>query len=467
MFQKFDIIVKMDSEYGISKDGAIPWRDTSHNDLKLFKSITTAQKSVLIMGRNTYSDFVNNNTIGSERVIRLDSQRTIIVVGGELTFNEALNKAHSLSTDSGALKIFVCGGSRLYNEAIAHPLCGGIYYNIIQIDYKCDNNFTLFPKFKHLFNDKLKFYESSISGFDDRNYLTYAQRIYPDEEMYLKLMNELLLQPLRDNRTGVRTHSLFAKQLKYNLLSNGGDMILPLTTTKKVSFNLIYSELLWFIRGDTDTTFLHKHNNKIWDANTSREFLDAHNLTHFKEGELGKGYGYQWRKFGGKCDQLNEVINNIRKDPYSRRHIISAWNPCDLNEVALPPCHLMFMFMCEPPTADTHDSRGFLNCHLIMRSNDMFLGHPFNVGSYALLTHMIANLVGMKAKELVITMNDCHLYETHDECVKLQSSNQMYGYPHISFNNEKRINTIDDYGIDDIKLINYYSNPPIKAKMIA
>ncbi len=491
MFNKFSIIVKCDLKNGISKNGEIPWLDTEHNDLKYFKQVTCEKKSILIMGKNTFNKLPSKFNKHNRQIVVISSsiKNEFELNNHELVNNifNSLNDAliHCNVTSNKDYKIFVCGGTRLYNEAFYHQLCGGIYLSIINDNYGCDNYFNAL-------NNIGKYYRCVKT---DR-YNRYYERIY-EEEKYLFLMNNILKSPLKNNRTNDETYSKFAEQLRYSLTNDNNDLILPLVTSKKVSFSLIYSELLWFISGSTNINWLKSQNNHIWDANTSREFLDSQSLHHFDEGQLGAGYGFQWRNFGDdlrllasdccecnniyddpdecKCrrgvDQLSNVINSIKNEPFSRRHVITAWNPTQLSKVALPPCHLMIMFYVENPSSqyinESQESKNNLlelSCHVIMRSNDMFLGHPFNVGSYALLTHMIAHINNMKAKELVITMNDCHIYKSHSDKVKEQLLRECYGYPFIKFN--RNISKIDDFKMDDINLTNYYCKDALKAKMI-
>jgi thymidylate synthase len=282
------------------------------------------------------------------------------------------------------------------------------------------------------------------------------------EQEYLKLLKDVVETGIqKPDRTGTGVFSKFAQQLRYPLTNEKGEKVLPLLTTKRVSFKLVYSELLWILSGETNIDFLKKHNNHIWDGNTSKDFLNKRGLD-YEEGELGPGYGWQWRNFNGEypngkkgVDQIKWVIENIKNDPFSRRHVVSAWNPYQLDEVALPPCHHMFMFFVTPNKE--------LNCHLIMRSNDMFLGHPFNVASYATLTHMIAHLTGLKANELVITMNDCHVYQNHVDQVEEQCKRDSYEYPTLKILGDPK--DIDDFDMDSVKVVGYKSHPYIKAPM--
>ena len=457
--KKFNIIVKTDCNFGISKNGVIPWlNDPVENDTQYFKKITTEKSTILIMGKNTYGSLPQTFNKMNRKIVVVSSTITSANIILEIDFvcstlNDALKWCNSEDEDV----IFVCGGSMLYSEAFYHPLCGRIYYKKSNNHYECDNffrDFEFINKYYTIYKEMKRI--NTVVWVEE----LYYERKY-DEEKYLFLMKRILDSPIRSNRTGVNTHSLFAEQIRYSL----DGMVLPLITSKKMSFNLIYSELLWFIRGDTNIDFLKQHNNHIWDGNTSREFLDSQSLSHFKEGELGAGYGWNWRNFGGELgesvksgiDQLKLVINSIKNEPFSRRHVITAWNPGQLSQVALPPCHLMMMFYVS--------GKYELSCHVIMRSNDMFLGHPFNIASYGLLTHMIAYLCGMKAKELVITMNDCHIYESHRAKVEEQLNRTCYGFPSINFKRDD-IESIDDFGMDDIEVVNYYCEKPLVAKMV-
>ena len=222
--------------------------------------------------------------------------------------------------------------------------------------------------------------------------------MHPDET-YLNLLDDCLTNgDRREGRNG-GTRSLFGRQIRFNLADG-----FPLLTTKRVFFKAIVVELLWFLRGDTNIEYLHDYGVTIWD-----EWADA-------EGNLGPVYGKQWRDwFDRFCsqgiDQITQVINSLKTDPYGRRHIVTAWNPADIPDMALPPCHCLFQF---------YVSQGRLSCHLYQRSADIFLGVPFNIASYALLTHIIAREVGLDVGELVISFGDVHLYENHVEAATEQ-----------------------------------------------
>ncbi|MEO8691298.1 MAG: thymidylate synthase, partial [Candidatus Saccharimonas sp.] len=208
-------------------------------------------------------------------------------------------------------------------------------------------------------------------------------------QQYLDLLQKILVDGVdKEDRTGVGTRSIFGYQMRFDLTRG-----FPLVTTKKVHTRSIFGELIWFLRGDTNIEWLHENGITIWD-----EWADVN-------GDLGPVYGHQWRSWpnysGGHIDQLEQVIEQIRRNPNSRRHIVSAWNVAEVNEMALPPCHLMFQFY----VAD-----GRLSCQLYQRSCDMFLGVPFNIASYALLTHMVAQVTGLGVGEFIWTGGDCHIY---------------------------------------------------------
>lgn len=242
----------------------------------------------------------------------------------------------------------------------------------------------------------------------------------------------------KGDRTGTGTLSVFGRQLRFDL-SEG----FPLITTKRVHTRSIVGELLWFLRGDTNVRWLQERGITIWD-----EWAD-------KNGELGPVYGHQWRSWptpdGRHIDQISEVVQQIRDNPDSRRLLVSAWNPADIPDMALAPCHAMFQFY----VAD-----GRLSCQLYQRSADLFLGVPFNIASYALLTHMIAAQTGLEAGDFVWTGGDCHIYSNHLEQVELQLSREPYPYPTLSLAPR---DSLFDYDIDDVVIENYQHHPGIKA----
>lgn len=280
---------------------------------------------------------------------------------------------------------------------------------------------------------------------------------------YLELTQRIIAKGnKRLDRTGVGTLSIFGTQMRYNLRNN----TLPLLTTKRVFFRGVAEELLWFIRGSTNAKDLQQKNIHIWDGNSTREFLDSAGFTDREEGDLGPVYGFQWRHFGAKyktchdnytgegIDQLAEVINRIKTNPTDRRIIMSAWNPVDIPQMALPPCHCLAQFF----VAD-----GELSCQLYQRSADMGLGVPFNIASYALLTHMIAHVTGLKAGDFVHTTGDTHVYLNHVEPLKEQLVRKPKPFPTLHF--KRDVNSIDEFQFEDFDVRGYEPYPSIKMQM--
>lgn len=284
-----------------------------------------------------------------------------------------------------------------------------------------------------------------------------------DEMQYLELTRRIIAKGnKRLDRTGVGTLSIFGTQMRYNLRNN----TLPLLTTKRVFFRGVAEELLWFIRGSTNAKDLQQKNIHIWDGNSTREFLDSAGFTDREEGDLGPVYGFQWRHFGAKyktchdnytgegIDQLAEVINRIKTNPTDRRIIMSAWNPVDIPQMALPPCHCLAQFF----VAD-----GELSCQLYQRSADMGLGVPFNIASYALLTHMIAHVTGLKAGDFVHTTGDTHVYLNHVEPLKEQLVRKPKPFPTLHF--KRDVKSIDEFQFEDFDVRGYEPYPSIKMQM--
>jgi thymidylate synthase len=243
------------------------------------------------------------------------------------------------------------------------------------------------------------------------------------------------------DRTGIGTLSVFGHQMRFDLESG-----FPLLTTKKLHLRSIVYELLWFLRGDTNVKYLHEHGVSIWD-----EWADEH-------GELGPIYGRQWRSWptpeGGTIDQIAQVLAHLRRDPHSRRLIVTAWNPADLDQMALPPCHCLFQF---------HVARGRLSCQLYQRSADVFLGVPFNIASYALLTLMTAQVSGLAPGEFIHTLGDAHLYRNHLEQARLQLARPLRPLPTMRLN--PAVKDLFGFRGEDFLLEGYEPHPPIKAQV--
>lgn len=259
-------------------------------------------------------------------------------------------------------------------------------------------------------------------------------------KQYLNLLDHVLNNGVKkEDRTGTGTMSTFGYQMRFNLQDG-----FPLLTTKKLHLKSIIYELLWFLKGDTNIKYLNEHKVKIWD-----EWAD-------ENGNLGNIYGYQWRSWpapnGESVDQISQIIDSIKNNPDSRRHIVSAWNVADLKNMALPPCHILFQFY----VAD-----GKLSCQLYQRSADIFLGVPFNIASYAILLKMIAQATGLEPYEFVHTLGDAHIYLNHVEQVKLQLTREPRKLPNLKMNPDKK--DIFSFEFEDFELENYDPHPHIKG----
>ncbi|MDE2690414.1 MAG: thymidylate synthase [Acidobacteriota bacterium] len=257
---------------------------------------------------------------------------------------------------------------------------------------------------------------------------------------YLDLLQEVLDQGVvRDDRTGTGTRSVFGRQLRYDLADG-----FPVLTTKRLHLRSIIVELLWFLRGDTNVDYLHRHGVSIWD-----EWADEH-------GDLGPVYGSQWRSWptpdGRSIDQIAAVIERIRTEPTSRRLIVSAWNVAEVDSMALPPCHALFQF---------YVAAGRLSCQLYQRSGDLFLGVPFNIASYALLLMMVARICGLEAGEFVHTFGDAHLYRNHEDQAREQLTRKPRLLPRMLINPD--VDSVFDFTLDDFELVGYEPHPPIRA----
>lgn len=261
-------------------------------------------------------------------------------------------------------------------------------------------------------------------------------------QQYLDLLQHVMDNGVdRMDRTGTGTRGVFGYQMRFDLADG-----FPMVTTKKLHKKSIVHELIWFLAGDTNIKYLQDNGVKIWD-----EWAD-------EQGDLGPVYGKQWRRWvgpdGAVIDQVKNVVEAIKTNPYSRRHIVSAWNPADVDDMALPPCHCLFQF---------HVADGKLSCQLYQRSADIFLGVPFNIASYALLTHMMAQVCGLEVGDFVHTFGDAHIYSNHFEQVKLQLTREPMALPKLKLNPD--VKEIDAFTYEDVKILGYKAHPHIAGKV--
>lgn len=453
------VIVCTTQSGGIGKNGSIPWSDPE--DMAYLKTITTDTNgsnglNVLIMGYHTWK------SIGRELPGRIS------VVITKTHFNE--------HHDSGATKfrtdmhvaleefknhnIFIFGGQAIYEEYLKWYTPDVVYHTIHQENYDCDR---FFPS--HLVDWRQ--FESETVRTGVLSY-TVKYKLVPnrEEKEYLALFQKILSSGnTRSDRTGTGTMSTFGERLEFDLQHGK----IPVLTTKRVAFKTMAKELLWFMSGSTNSKLLEAQGVNIWKGNTSAEFLAKRGLP-YQEGDLGPGYGFQWRHSGAKyegmdadyhgkgVDQLQIIVDTLKRDPFSRRILLSAWNPADLDAMALPPCHIMYqLYVTE------RDGQKYLSAQMYQRSCDSFLGCPFNIASYALLTHIIAEIVGMKPLKLTMVFGDYHIYLNHLDQVKEQLTREPHPFPKIKFN--KKISSIDDIRMEDFELVGYRYHPTLKAEM--
>ena len=294
------------------------------------------------------------------------------------------------------------------------------------------------------------------------------QKYSHEEYQYLHLLENILNNGFWEQGRNGKTKGIFGQSMRFSL-KNGK---IPILTTKKTAWKTCLKELLWFIHGETDNKILKEQGVHIWDANGSREFLNSRGLTDYDVDELGPIYGRQWRYFNADCDvngkkvegsngvdQLQQIINAL-KDPNqrtSRRLVMSAWNPCQIKNMALPPCHVLCQF-------NVHNGNK-LSCSLYQRSADEFLGQPINIASYSFLTHLLANHCGLEAYEFVYFVGNCHIYENAIDACKLQITREPFEFPTVSIKEVKK--NIYDYQVEDFEIHNYKSYGAIKVEMVA
>lgn len=306
----------------------------------------------------------------------------------------------------------------------------------------------------------------NLSHANKVNILDVSKPLH-DENQYLKLVSDVLREGVMENGRNGNVLTIFGSAMHFSLKDN----TIPLLTTKKLAWKTCLRELLWFIRGQTSNELLKKQNVHIWDGNASRDFLDGRGLNNLKENDLGPVYGHQWRHFNAKytdcntdytgqgIDQLDYIIKSLKdpKERTSRRLVMSAWNPCQLNEMALPPCHVLCQFNV------TNGNK--LSCSLYQRSCDLGLGAGFNISSYSFLTHLIAHHCNLEVLDFYYYLGNCHIYEQHIEPLREQILREPYKFPKILIKN--KYEHIISYNVDDFEILDYDFHPVIKMEMIA
>lgn len=445
----FELIVACDQNYGIGFEGKLPWK--CPEELELFKRIT--MDSILVMGRKTI-----------ETLPKLP-RRTIICMSRAGKVNKDNNNAilargfTHMSTLIGSVptKVFIAGGGELYKEALLRNNVSTIHISMLKNSYECD---TFFPT--ALLSD---FIITDEVEYKDFTYRVLKKLEFNGEKGYLDLLKKVLQSSKRVGRNG-STFSTFGESLSFNLQHG-----FPLLTTKKMFFRGVVEELLFFIRGDTNSKILEEKGINIWKYNTSREFLDGLGKKNRPAGVMGAMYGYQWRFYGAEydeanarpanrgIDQLKAIVELIKTDPNSRRIILTDYNPAQADSGVLYPCHsLIIQFYV--------DGR-FLDMSCYNRSQDSFLGTPFNIASSALLLTLIAKITNLTPRWLKMSLGDVHIYEQHVDAVKTQTERMPYAFPKLVVPEVRALEDIENCVFDQFILVDYRSHAGIKAEMVA
>ena len=478
-----EIFVAVGKNFEIGKNNQLPW-NTIKEDMVRFKNQTIGcdEKNInaVIMGRKTWESIPSKFRPLKNRInIVLSKNENYLLEYANKNENDLHKVFTSLNESIKYLmnipnlqKTFVIGGSHLYNEVLESDIVSYIHITKIEKEYDAD---TYFPnilecKDKLLISGKL-FNEELIEKIERDNepnllFLKYS-KVNIEENKYLNVLKDLIENgEERNDRTGTGTLAKFGETLEFDL-RNG---ILPMLTTKKVFLRGVLEELLWFIKGDTNSKRLEEKKVNIWKGNTSREYLDANGFQDYPEGQLGPLYGFNWRSWGAEykgmdhdhrgegIDQLQNAIDLIKNDPTSRRILVSAWNVSALKKGVLPPCHIMFQFY-------VNQKEKTLSCQTYQRSVDWMLGCPFNITSYALLTHMMAHITGLMPGKLRMCFGDTHLYKDHIEGAKIQIERESKPFPRLNIT--RKVESIDDFKFEDFKVMNYSSHPAIKLQMSA
>ncbi|XP_050267515.1 bifunctional dihydrofolate reductase-thymidylate synthase-like isoform X2 [Quercus robur] len=495
----YQVVVAATRDMGIGKDGKLPWRLPS--DLKFFKELTMTtsdpgKKNAVVMGRKTWESIPPKYRPlpGRLNVVLTRSGNFDIATAEDVVTCGNIPSALKLLAESpyslSIERVFIIGGGQILRETLNAPQCAAIHITEIETSIECDTfiptvDFSVFQPWysslplvenniQYSFASYVRVRSSPIEAhasrskdsnkFEVERFTFLPKMIFErhDEYMYLKLVDEIISSGTqKDDRTGTGTLSKFGCQMRFNLRRS-----FPLLTTKRVFWRGVVEELLWFISGSTNAKVLQEKGVNIWDGNASRDYLDRIGLSDREEGDLGPIYGFQWRHFGARYtnmhadytgqgfDQLSDVIDKIKNRPDDRRIILSAWNPSDLNLIALPPCHMFAQF---------YVANGELSCQMYQRSADIGLGVPFNVASYALLTYMIAQVCGLTPGDFIHIIGDAHVYKTHIMPLKEQLQKLPKPFPILKINPEKE--DIDSFVAADFELIGYNPHQKLEMKM--
>ena len=488
------LIVAVDKNNGISKNNEIPWK--IKEDSNYFQDTTKrnydGKQNSIILGKNTWKAFpptlrglkerinIVVSTTMTEEELKADN-----VTGCEAYLVKSLSEAITLSNKLDLGRIFICGGSKIYEEAIDTLQINELYITRINKDYKCDNKFSvdldvlstskgLSCKTKNFNVTDLNTNEKVDIEFTKYSDICQMTSKNLEEQQYLDLLENILKNGDFRKTRNSNTWSLFGKTMEFDLAKG-----FPLLTTKKVFFRGVFEELLFFLKGDTNAKNLSDKGVKIWDANTSREFLDSHGLGHYDEHDMGPMYSFQFRHNGipyqgmnadyssQGFDQIEYCLNLLKTDPFSRRILMTSFNPSQAGQGVLYPCHgIVIQFYVEKGHK--------LSCSMHQRSADIGCGSPFNISSYGLLVHMFCEVINNDSNydgpkfspgRLIMNHGDIHIYEDHYSDLIRQILREPYKFPQLTF--KRKVSDLTDFKYEDLELVDYQCYPSIPAKMIA
>ena len=460
----YNLIVACDEKNGIGKCGKLPWNIPE--DLKQF--IQKTHDSVVVMGRTTWESIPESHKSLRNRINivvskTMESSNSIIVVKSFSKLEEQLNSFNK--------PVFIIGGESLYRHFLDSKKIARIYLTRIFSHFDCDSFFPHLGQQFYLVNNQPSHSTQDGLSYQFQIYQP-SQSPYPyikvyGENAYLETLSNILKYgERRTDRTGIGTQSLFGSQLHFNI----GESF-PLLTTKKMFLRGIVEELLWFLRGETDAQILADKKVHIWKGNSSRAFLDQLGFPERDEGDCGPIYGFNFRHYGANyqdchsnyqgqgTDQLAYVIDLIQNNPNSRRILLNLWNPSQLNQVVLPPCHVLYQF-------NVSSDGTKLSCSMYQRSGDLGLGVPFNIASASLLTYILAKITGKQPDKLILTIGEAHIYQNHIEAIREQLQRPPRPFPQMVIENDDlTLENIKDLSYQDFKLTGYTPYPPIKMEM--
>jgi len=489
--------IKLNLIYSDSINGIIGVKNDLYcrlkSDMERFQKITTTKfnnhENALIMGYNTWKSIGKPLPNRINIVISKNHKQEFNSLEKVFCFETIKDAFKYLQLNNSFGKVFVIGGNLIFKEILMNhfekvdiiyhtEILEPVYQSLIENNKDIVFSGISLPQYmidksiENLKHDSKK-EVGKIYDFPTETYIekeiNFSENIYQkvsninhEEHQYLEIMEDILENGSKKDSRNSIVYSQFGKQMKFDL-RNG----FPLLTTKRVPWKTVLRELIWFINGSTDNRLLQEQNVHIWDGNSSKEFLESRGLEDYQEGDLGPIYGFQWRHFGADyinhesdyngqgVDQLQWIIDEIKTNPTSRRLIMSAWNPKDLDKMALPPCHVMAQFNIDGE---------YIDVQLYQRSGDLFLGVPFNIASYAFLLHIVGKITGYVPRYFIHTLGDTHIYENHKESVSEQLTRIPTIFPSLIISDIKDINEVNE-NCFEIKNYNYY--PTIKAEMIA